>query len=943
MLHPRLKLRDLRHADLTEGRYELKRSPIRIGRGPRCEIRLHSEAIADVQVILRREGNRWLIHPVGPPEGSLCNGQFLTETAWLEAGTTLQIGHVELRLDQVIADLVQTPEEPLAKAMIPPPAAVKIPEPVSEVVFHLPEVSEIRKDLDVPVIVEQEILSGLTSSAIAVGRAGASAVSTILNEACEPISPSYLAEERPAAKRRPILSSKVSREPISPVGDNFLTNDIRRQSSQFHTHHQRASSPTVQDRDSLSQWVDDFSRRYPVDRLRNVQAAPALAEGMAYCPRPIPILPRANPAGILADPDFIEQGSHLTVPVQAALTTHQPDDLVVVEVMSPEPVPPVILISESVDEDWSQPSSDFHTETVLIDGTQELTATTSIVEPLEFESGIACEQPESLGETFDSNDLDPLGIACEKRTPYYLTERLSPIQFEEWLDSVGSILETIETESSAFEIVDSVTVDQYTDDFLGDPETESAEILIPPEHVFEVVCEIDDPPQILDGIVIEAQGGAGSLAETSNDEGTEALAEAAPVDDKSMSEWPSVHDILRWSADRESRYGDSEQIQHSQTESKEHVIEPRQILRMNVPAAIAICFLWIGGSAVLALASFRISSQEELTQQAVSAIMSANQAGSSPRLPLKQSTKLQETPSWWAISGDQIWWRATFMKLRETAGQSVPVSGEALAEVARERDPLLPAARLWSASRLASTDPQAAWSGLSRDVISLMAAADHFRRIGDEQKANSADKSALELATAVDRTFHQSSVVFDAELGTGRFLLPGQSEVLVILKRLVKEPNFAEIVMSVVPEDRPEIWLTAAQIMKQSATGDPTPLMEKVMAWKSPAHASLNRRYLDQATRAEALALSGQALEAAQAYKSLTQSASASVWRRSWYFNHGELSSQNQNGEAAIASWRKARGDDPNHEVDRHAIQASRSLTGNLSDASTKNEPLRTN
>ena len=131
--------------------------------------------------------------------------------------------------------------------------------------------------------------------------------------------------------------------------------------------------------------------------------------------------------------------------------------------------------------------------------------------------------------------------------------------------------------------------------------------------------------------------------------------------------------------------------------------------------------------------------------------------------------------------------------------------------------------------------------------------------------------------------------------------------------------------------------------MKQSATGDPTPLMEKVMAWKSPAHASLNRRYLDQATRAEALALSGQALEAAQAYKSLTQSASASVWRRSWYFNHGELSSQNQNGEAAIASWRKARGDDPNHEVDRHAIQASRSLTGNLSDVSTKNEPLRTN
>ena len=95
--------------------------------------------------------------------------------------------------------------------------------------------------------------------------------------------------------------------------------------------------------------------------------------------------------------------------------------------------------------------------------------------------------------------------------------------------------------------------------------------------------------------------------------------------------------------------------------------------------------------------------------------------------------------------------------------------------------------------------------------------------------------------------------------------------------------------------------------------------------------------------RAEALALNGSGSEAADAYKMLTQAAPDSVWKRSWFFNHGSLSSQIQKGEAAIASWRKARGEDPNHEVDRHAIQASRSLTGNLGDASAKNAPVRTN
>ncbi len=150
---PQLNLRDLRRSDLPEGRYDLNRSPVRIGRGPRCEIRLHTDRIADVQVILRREGDRWLIHPVGPPEGSILNGLPMTEAAWLDYGTTLLIGHVEIKLNHAESGLIEP------AAVITPEAVVEpmTPEPEREPEFvpHIPEVvAEIVAEEPDPVVLE---------------------------------------------------------------------------------------------------------------------------------------------------------------------------------------------------------------------------------------------------------------------------------------------------------------------------------------------------------------------------------------------------------------------------------------------------------------------------------------------------------------------------------------------------------------------------------------------------------------------------------------------------------------------------------------------------------------------------------------------------------------------------------------------------------------------
>ena len=96
MANNHLRLNDLRRSDLPEGRYELTRSPVRIGRGPRCEIRLHFDGIADVQAILRRDGENWQIYPVGPAQGCLIAQKPLTDSVLLLPGTNFVIGHVRV-------------------------------------------------------------------------------------------------------------------------------------------------------------------------------------------------------------------------------------------------------------------------------------------------------------------------------------------------------------------------------------------------------------------------------------------------------------------------------------------------------------------------------------------------------------------------------------------------------------------------------------------------------------------------------------------------------------------------------------------------------------------------------------------------------------------------------------------------------------------------------
>ena len=71
---------------------ELPIGPIRIGRGPLCEVRLVEPDLGDVQCMLRRRGTTWHYQPVGPPGLVWIDGRPADHQRPLPIGVPLRIG-----------------------------------------------------------------------------------------------------------------------------------------------------------------------------------------------------------------------------------------------------------------------------------------------------------------------------------------------------------------------------------------------------------------------------------------------------------------------------------------------------------------------------------------------------------------------------------------------------------------------------------------------------------------------------------------------------------------------------------------------------------------------------------------------------------------------------------------------------------------------------------
>jgi len=536
-------------------------------------------------------------------------------------------------------------------------------------------------------------------------------------------------------------------------------------------------------------------------------------------------------------------------------------------------------------------------------------------------------------------------------------------EFETWLDSVGPDLEPIaavddpepydesaevpverleigdEPLAEAAEIEAEIVADDFeiateselTSNLADEAEAIAATVMVAPEH--EITLTEPEPEALPESDRFESsrRGGIDSAVEDS-------------LRRPDIHEWPSAQDILRWSEDRHGRsflLASSEDLKSLKVSPAR--TQPHEWMRMNFPTALVLCFAWLGGAAALTTLGYRMSLQDELTQKSMGAMLAAEKSGASPRIEPGAMERLTKPAAWWEVPPVQRWFRAAFVRMREEKGQPLAVtSAEMAAEIAREA-PLYPPARIWKSTNPETASVESGLEGMSLDVLPLVMQADIDRRRGQEEKANETDKVALKLAADGRKPAKDEEIVYDAEFGTNRFLLPGQKRVLAILKRLTKEPNPEATLQAVMPEDTPLVWLTAAQLMQHAGVGDAESLARKVAQWPIPAKCSTERRQLFELTKAEANAMLGQDDLAIESYERLVKGMPESEWKRTLYLNLGMLNLKTHKPEAAKMALKKARGEDPYHEIDRHAIATIRGLSNSKSEAVRSATTVRAN
>ncbi|MBI1324716.1 hypothetical protein GC170_16235 [bacterium] len=982
MAKPRLILRDLRHPGLPEGSFELNRSPIRIGRGPRCEIRLHSDRISDVQVILRQETDRWTLHPVGPADGCEIHDGFLSESTTLDHGTKFRIGHVEMMLalyplnvsrPAPEPELTRTPE-PVAECPEPPaeiaPAIEVRPEPVVEVTPEpaaalLVEIAPEPQDEPVAEPVSpmvESVLPTIESSAPAAQTEATTPESLRTAYSDGMLFPDH---DLPGMRSKaPTIGRSLKIGPLrSPDSSSTLSafgaiTGAELAATAVPGSGSAISASTAAIAFSLAKHVPDvdtFGVDIPRPEARNVGRVtrPTAAPRDEFV---VPISPSRTRA----------------MPLRRYLRDHDSSNLCEGSQASPKILdsfaPPLSFDHDTVE----APAAE--TEPSVETGHTDSPAS-FIFEPA-IEPPDQTAAPEEIAAVID--ELDPIAelpaeaeISASPEEPPGLEASIQ--EFETWLDSVGPNLEPVDSDAP-FETHAETAVEPDALPVADDLSQSAADIhapeatdvaaendavpipliatLIAPDAEHEAAAEAEADPLIATATIVpdqpeiqvENQPEAETLRfEASRRGGIDAAVEES-LRKPDIHEWPSAQDILRWSEDRHGRsflLASSEDLKSLKVAPGK--TRPHEWMRMNFPTALALCVAWLGGAAALTSLGYRMSVQDELTQKSIGAILAAEKTGASPRMDAPSMDRLTKPAAWWEVTPVQRWFRAAFVRMREDKGQPMAVtSTEMASEIAREA-PLFPPARIWKGTNPETASIESGLEGLSLDVLPLVMQADFERRRGQDAKANEIDKIALKLASDGRKPAKDEEIVYDAEFGTNRFFLPGQKRILAILKRLTKEPNAEATLQAVMPDENPLVWLTAAQLMRHAGVGDADSLATKVAQWKVPESHSDERRQLIELAKAEANALLGHEDLAIATYDRLVKELPESEWKRTLYLNLGILNLKSLKTEAAKLALKKARGEDPYHEIDRHAIATIRGLSNSRQEAVRSATTVRAN
>jgi tetratricopeptide (TPR) repeat protein len=305
------------------------------------------------------------------------------------------------------------------------------------------------------------------------------------------------------------------------------------------------------------------------------------------------------------------------------------------------------------------------------------------------------------------------------------------------------------------------------------------------------------------------------------------------------------------------------------------------------PAALLVLALGVGGS-VLAVRWSGESYNATLVHQR----LLARQLGGGRVKPLPEGVA-PPPPSWWVTTPRHLAQWGGYLD-RPAEGERTTEEADALIDAAIRISPLHPTARLARARRArGSAEPGdlARDLGLSRDAASLSWSARVLHQAGKREAALRLYRRAFLVACHVERA-QAEDLGFSDDPTVRRYLLPGESTALAILRELTGRDGgeFKEWSAAVPSETVAE--LTAARVLKEQGRPEADPLLDRLAETAVAPEISGRARAVRLAVRAEANALRSRWKDAEESYRRAIELIDDPTVRRSWWFNLADVASQ---------------------------------------------------
>ena len=344
----------------------------------------------------------------------------------------------------------------------------------------------------------------------------------------------------------------------------------------------------------------------------------------------------------------------------------------------------------------------------------------------------------------------------------------------------------------------------------------------------------------------------------------------------------------------------------------------------RVPAMIAV--LWT--ACVLAALGLVVGLTTIWALDARTSGVLMNAVASKTRLPRSVASKLdppeRDVPWWRTNAPSRLAW-ALYLDRDPAEADEARAQLDAALRIA----PLDPAARFNLVRRSATNAgaiPLVASLGLSRDVVTLTAAAGRLLAAGKREAARRAYREAIDIAlTARPRTLPAPAYIEDAQIR--RYALPLEDLVAIVVDDIARRSEWTYDDWSKIIPRRPIAQLVVARVLRSQSRPEADLALDAAVAPADPAITPTSEPFLDAldlAARGEALALKGRIRAAADLYRQAIDRVEIGRIRRVWSFNLADLALRLDDERGRNEALRAALSGDMRDEVTRRVADLIR-------------------